>query len=240
MALEHPVPEEELRQSIVENDFPQFHQKENVIVPRVSSVLKLHRKGLHQKLHFTKNHPQFLRFVDQSCIEGNHIHNRIKDLLLGHKQERESLSLVEQEKVQRFQRWAGAHVMQLLTQPETTLVSQKQGFAGTPDIICRIKKKNYVIDIKTGHDIHEPNWLQVESYRLLIHELLGLKIDKVAVLSLGRNTSSGYHLAISDPNCKRIEEFQQMVQQWHQMFPQPFGNIHDVDTDAIHAMHLSV
>ena len=59
------------------------------------------------------------------------------------------------------------------------LIDSKYGFAGTPDLICNIDGKLWIIDFKTGGNYKTHN-LQCRMYALLYEAIFGKKVDVIA------------------------------------------------------------
>ena len=61
------------------------------------------------------------------------------------------------------------------------LITPVFGFAGTPDLICKINGKTWLIDFKTGGH-YKTHILQCRMYALLYEEMFGETIDCIAGL----------------------------------------------------------
>lgn len=81
-----------------------------------------------------------------------------------------------------FYRWADDTDMVVMDQ-ERTVFNRKEKYAGTLDLLCNIKNKIYVVDVKTGKDIYPEAFIQTSAYReALISN--GQKVDGIAVVLL--------------------------------------------------------
>ena len=69
--------------------------------------------------------------------------------------------------LREFTQWMKDHKPEMLI-VEKPLYSAKYGYAGTPDLICVINRKIYVVDIKTG--MFEMAGIQLSAYEQLYRE----------------------------------------------------------------------
>lgn len=74
---------------------------------------------------------------------------------------------------------------------EGAFASDKYGFGGCIDIICRLNDKITLLDYKTSGAIYDEMIAQVSAYKLLAEEK-GYKIEQVIILRFGREEAEGY------------------------------------------------
>jgi len=78
---------------------------------------------------------------------------------------------------------------------EQELVSEKYKFGGTPDLLAEIDGVNWLIDFKTGSGIYDDYIIQLAGYALILEDR---KIDKVAIVRIGRTGSEGFETKTLD------------------------------------------
>lgn len=74
---------------------------------------------------------------------------------------------------------------------EEPMVSEEDGFGGTPDIITEEDSKLILTDFKTGTGIYEEHYIQMAAYDRLC-EVNGYDIDKYRILHIPREESESY------------------------------------------------
>ncbi len=134
---------------------------------------------------------------------GNKVHNAISDILAGYQVRidskfknangiMEELDTEECVAILSFVNWFNA------VKPETiaydfTVVSEKHGYAGTLDYLCRINGEVYLIDFKTGQTIWPTYNLQCSAYAEGLKEDINMITNfdankqpiKLAILQVG-------------------------------------------------------
>lgn len=230
--------DEELKESILTETFPLYHRDDQGILhPRSSGILKLHPDSLHRRIHFGDESPYFLQYVEQSAIEGNRIHDAIrghvdelmrrniiphKDFELKEPLDDTDMSLTHEEilKVRRCISWMLEQEITVLHPPEETIVARSLQYGGSPDLVCSMKKKTWVIDFKTGKHIQNCHWLQVESYARLLKVQFDINVDMIGVLILGSDKVA--RLVKRPVSNDAHREFQALQRQWFEFFPIAF------------------
>lgn len=74
---------------------------------------------------------------------------------------------------------------------EGAFASDKFGYGGTLDLLCRLNGKITLLDYKTSSAIYGEMISQVSAYKRLAEEQ-GYKIEQVIILRFGREESEGY------------------------------------------------
>lgn len=122
---------------------------------------------------------------------GTAIHKAIEALIAGQTLNEEHYKLEEWVKISSFVDWYKDYKPNFgLT--EVSVASKKHKYAGTVDAIAKINGENYVLDWKSSRNLHKSYPLQFSAYASAIEEMVGLKIDKTAVLQLGTSSKKGY------------------------------------------------
>lgn len=128
----------------------------------------------------------------------------------------------DHQKFNRFVAWERANRPTLLRMPESTLSSKELGFSGTPDIFCHVGGKKVLIDVKTGDEIHEANWIQISAYKKLLETIEGRRVDVKAILLLDAGNKKRSKLVTEGIHDARMEIFNGLLRRWNDMFPEPF------------------
>lgn len=107
-----------------------------------------------------KNHYQ--KKTDAGTI-GSFLHKWVEDYI---KQQNPSMPVNEalKEAVGKFLNWASEHKVKFLSS-EQVVYSQKYGYTGTLDFICKIDGKLYLGDLKTSSGIYPEYLIQTAAYR---------------------------------------------------------------------------
>lgn len=97
----------------------------------------------------------------------------------------EELSVEEYEAICSFTAWANKYKPKFLM-TESTVISEKFGFAGTIDCVAKIGDQIYIIDFKSSQYIWPSMEIQLSAYKQALREA-GRKVDniKLAILQLG-------------------------------------------------------
>lgn len=117
---------------------------------------------------------------------------------------------------------------------EESMLSETLGFGGTIDIVCKIDKKIWLIDTKTGNAIHKSHELQVAAYAMMWNEAHpSLKIDETAIMHLKAMTrgadksgkgvqGKGWQLKTFErPYTQAFEVFKHVHALWKEENPNP-------------------
>lgn len=136
-----------------------------------------------------------------AILNGNEV--RIDSKFINHETEKEEeLTLEECDAILSFVRWRNEHPDLEIVANESVLFSEKFGYAGTIDLICKIEDRYWLIDFKTSQQVWPEHILQVSAYKAIIangeNEFDGLAIEDaedmgLAILQLGyRKNRDGY------------------------------------------------
>lgn len=69
---------------------------------------------------------------------------------------------------------------------EKELVSNKNKYGGTIDLIAKIDGETFIVDFKTSAKVHSTMFLQLSAYVYMAEEN-GIKIDRVGIVRLSKN-----------------------------------------------------
>lgn len=182
-----------------------WYQMDTTFVPSVTWILNSYPKGVqfYQWLA-SKGWDEAELIKSEAGDRGNKIHNAISDILAGYevkidskfrnsKGDFEELTGDECEAILSFITWYNE------VKPETiaydfTCYSEKHGYAGTLDYLCRIGEEVYLVDFKTGQNVWDTYALQVSAYKEALKEDInmitnfdGTQPIKLAILQVGYN-----------------------------------------------------
>lgn len=143
--------------------------------------------------------------------KGSKVHDAISAILRGEEvridskflnrstEQEEELTLEECDAIKSFVDWRN-EAKPVSIAWDVTIFSEKYGYAGTIDYICKIDGKTYIIDFKTSAQVWPEYELQVSAYKKPI-ELAEFSIDglndvaaiNLAILQIGyRKNKAGY------------------------------------------------
>ena len=163
---------------------------EERFVPSVTHILDVYPKGFGfmQWLKDLGNNAD--EVVRRAAEQGSRIHNVIDMYLRGeiiswaNESGNAMYSTEEWLMVAKFvEFWTTFKPTLIAT--EESLMSEKLGYGGTIDIVCKIGDKIWLIDTKTGNAIHKSHELQVAAYAMMWNEMYPeQKIDNTAIMHL--------------------------------------------------------
>ena len=139
--------------------------------------------------------------------KGSKVHNAIEDLLSGKElkmedkylnpstREPEELTVEEWEAIMSFQSWWETTKPELISK-EFVVFSDKNNYAGTVDLLCKIDGRVWLIDFKTGQSIWPEYELQVSAYKHAIEESRKDEfVEEIGILQIGyRRNKNMYKL----------------------------------------------
>jgi len=174
-------------------------------MPSVTWILNSYPKGIEfYKWLASKGWDEAQVIKEEAGDRGNKIHNAISDILGGYevridskfknsKGELEELTGDECEAILSFLKWKEESKAETIAY-DVTVYSEKHGFAGTLDYLCRIDGKVFVVDFKTGQTNYDSYALQVSAYKEALREgrVLISNFDEkedigLAILQVGYN-----------------------------------------------------
>lgn len=107
---------------------------------------------------------------DDAAERGTEMHLLFERYMLGDRIEMSSLSEFHAKALMSFDAWFQMEVLEVLA-VEVLLHSDKYGFAGTADLVCRLNgDKIAIVDFKSGSSVYEDYAVQLEMYKLAWNE----------------------------------------------------------------------
>ena len=167
-------------------------EAEDVFVPSVTWITQYYPKGTaYFKWLANKGWDEAEAIKVAAGDRGSRVHRAIEDLVNkktvkmdalyadseGIKKE---LSVDEYECIMSFVNWFNEVNPEVIAS-ETTVFSDKYNYAGTIDLVCKIKGELYIIDFKTSQYIWPSHRIQVAAYK----HALKYKNAKLGILQLG-------------------------------------------------------
>ena len=177
-------------------------QGKDIFVPSVTWIASFFPKGIgfYKWLANTGwNESQAIK--EAAGDKGSKVHLAIVDLLdkkevkmndqyinnsIGQKEE---LTSEEYECLMTFVSWFNKEKPEIVAR-EMVVFNNKDRYAGTVDLICKIKNELYVVDFKTSQSIWPEHEIQVSAYK---HALPGPESFNLAILQIGyKRNKAGY------------------------------------------------
>ena len=101
--------------------------------------------------------------------------------------------------------------------------SDKHEYAGTADLVVKMDKETWLLDLKTSNSIHKSYDLQLASYAKALEESKGIKIDRTGIIWLKAHTRSaskkkglyqgkGWQVRVIDDIDKNFELFKMIYE----------------------------
>lgn len=184
--------------SIVHDGLP---TAETLIQWRLKHALRAGKQGLDEASALSG------QLLDLAASDGTSVHKAAEDLLNG-----KSVNLAGRN---RKQMWGIASLANFFQDYEVRNWRTEQVtafdktmpdgvrivYAGTVDLIIEIYDKlvgqwfTWLIDYKTSKEVYTSHKLQALAYKASAEQSLGIKIDRVGILLLGKETQKGYLLS---------------------------------------------
>jgi len=122
------------------------------------------------------------------------------------------------EMILKFADFWRTHKPELIS-TEDFVWSDEHQYAGTADLVVKMDKQIWLLDLKTSNSLHKSYDLQLASYAKALEESKGIKIDRTGILWLKANTRSasnkkgvyqgkGWQVKVIDEIDKNFELFQ--------------------------------
>ena len=173
-----------------------WYVKEDMFVPSVTWICNYYPKGT-AFYKWLANHgwDESEALKNEAADKGSKVHYAIEDLIAGNevkmdskyynqtKDTDEELSVQEYECIMAFADWYEATQPEILKNEVTGF--KDEHFAGTVDLICKIKGELWVIDFKTGQYLWPSHELQLSAYKQLPVEGIDLSGAKLGILQVG-------------------------------------------------------
>ena len=122
------------------------------------------------------------------------------------------------EMILKFADFWRTHKPELIS-TEDFVWSDEHQYAGTADLVVKMDKQIWLLDLKTSNNLHKSYDLQLASYAKALEESKGIKIDRTGIHWLKANTRSasnkkgvyqgkGWQVKVVDEIDKNFELFQ--------------------------------
>jgi hypothetical protein len=170
-----------------------FYRRDGLYYPSVSSILNYFPKNrfFHDWLKDVGHNAEII--VNKAAAEGTQVHNAIEDFLNGNEikwlDEYGTIkySLDVWKMILKFADFWNKHKPELIA-TEYHLFSDKHKYAGTADLVVKIKNKLWLLDIKTSNSLHTSYDLQLASYAMAWNENHTEPIEETGILWLKAST----------------------------------------------------
>jgi CRISPR/Cas system-associated exonuclease Cas4 (RecB family) len=128
--------------------------------------------------------------LEKAGERGTAIHNACEELLRGVEIDLTRFPLESDKKcLVAFKNWCAEY------QPEVVeiekVLASELGYAGTLDILCKIKGDLTIVDIKTSSAVYDEHILQITAYQCALFEMTGELANRM-ILHLNPRTKIGY------------------------------------------------
>lgn len=180
-------------------------------VPSVTWITQSYPKGIQYfKWLADKGWDEAEEIKNMAGDKGTKVHLAIEAILRGEEVridsrfmsknsgQEEELTLEECDAIQSFIAWKNANDPKMLAS-EIVVFSEKHGYAGTVDFVCKIGDEFWIIDFKTSQQVWPSHELQLSAYKEALtngeNVVNGLDATnvKLAILQIGyRRNKNGY------------------------------------------------
>lgn len=183
------------------------HQKYMVdgeIVPSVTAVLHMQGKeelvkwansigklGMDSTIEAEK--AGIIGSAFHTYIESKFCNSKNESLILGEEFQEimeccnTSMRSKVQNTIDSFNKWYRKNDSFTVLESELSLVSEKFGYGGTIDCVCKWKEYICVLDYKTSKDFYSNHFTQLAAYHKLLKENTDYNIDLAIILRLDKN-----------------------------------------------------
>jgi hypothetical protein len=199
-----------------------FYRRNNKYYPSVSSILNYFPKNqyFHSWLKDVGHNSDII--AQKAAQEGTQVHNAIEAFLNGENIQwideygNAKYSLEIWKMILKFAEFWNTYKPELIAS-EYHLFSDKHEYAGTADLVVRLKEKLWLLDIKTSNSLHTSYDLQLASYAKAWNETHDEHIEKTGIMWLKAATrgegkkdkiqGKGWELKIIDDIDKNFDMF---------------------------------
>ena len=166
-----------------------FYRRDGQYYPSVSSVLNFFPKNqfFHSWLKDVGHNSEII--AQKAAAEGTQVHNAVEAFILG-----EEISWLDEygnakysldvwKMILKFAEFWNTHKPELVA-TEYHLFSDEHKFAGTADLIVRMRDKLWLLDVKTSNSLHTTYDLQLAAYAKAWSETHTEPIEETGILWL--------------------------------------------------------
>jgi hypothetical protein len=170
-----------------------FYKRNDKYYPSVTSILNYFPKNqfFHSWLKDVGHNSDII--ASKAAAEGTQTHNAIEDFLQGNEINwldeygNAKYSLDVWKMILKFADFWNTHKPELIM-GEYHLFSDEYEYAGTADLIVKLKDKLWLLDIKTSNSLHTSYDLQLAAYAKAWNETHNEKIEETGILWLKAST----------------------------------------------------
>jgi PD-(D/E)XK nuclease superfamily len=170
-----------------------FYKRNDEFYPSVSTILNYFPKNsfFHSWLKDVGHNSDII--VAKAAAEGTQVHNAIEKFITGEEVKwldefgSTQYSLDVWKMILKFADFWTTHKPELVA-AEYHLFSDENKYAGTGDLIVRLNKKLWLLDIKTSNSLHTSYNLQLAAYAKAWNETHDEKIEETGILWLKAST----------------------------------------------------
>lgn len=170
-----------------------YYQYNDEYFPSVSHILSCYPKGKYFEDWLKSYGLNADAIAEKAAFEGTQVHNAIEQLLLGKEikwidsKGHANYSLDVWKMILKFIDFYNTFQPEIISS-EKQIYSVEHKYAGTTDLVLKIKDKIYLMDIKTSNSLHYTYDLQLAAYKVAWEEREPIKIDEVGILWLKAST----------------------------------------------------
>ena len=205
-----------------------YKRSEGVYYPSVTTILQFMPKAkfFETWLKDVGHNADFI--MRKAGKEGTQVHEAAEALVLGEEVSwiddygNAKYSQIVWEMILKFAEFWKTAKPELIS-TEDFVWSDEHKYAGTADLVVKIDKETWLLDIKTSNSIHKSYDLQLASYAKALEESKGIKIDRTGIIWLKAHTKGpskkkgvyqgkGWQLRIIDDIDKNFELFKMIYE----------------------------
>ena len=205
-----------------------YKRSEGVYYPSVTTILQFMPKAkfFETWLKDVGHNADFI--MRKAGKEGTQVHEAAEALVLGEEVSwiddygNAKYSQIVWEMILKFAEFWKTSKPELIS-TEDFVWSDEHKYAGTADLVVKMNKQTWLLDIKTSNSIHKSYDLQLASYAKALEESKGIKIDRTGIIWLKAHTKGpskkkgvyqgkGWQLRIIDDIDKNFELFKMIYE----------------------------
>jgi len=205
-----------------------YKRSEGVYYPSVTTILQFMPKAkfFETWLKDVGHNADFI--MRKAGKEGTQVHEAAEALVLGEEVSwmddygNAKYSQIVWEMILKFAEFWKTSKPELIS-TEDFVWSDEHKYAGTADLVVKMDKETWLLDIKTSNSIHKSYDLQLASYAKALEESKGIKIDRTGIIWLKAHTKGpskkkgvyqgkGWQLRIIDDIDKNFELFKMIYE----------------------------
>ena len=205
-----------------------YKRSEGVYYPSVTTILQFMPKAkfFETWLKDVGHNADFI--MRKAGKEGTQVHEAAEALVLGEEVSwmddygNAKYSQIVWEMILKFADFWKTSKPELIS-TEDFVWSDEHKYAGTADLVVKMDKETWLLDIKTSNSIHKSYDLQLASYAKALEESKGIKIDRTGIIWLKAHTKGpskkkgvyqgkGWQLRIIDDIDKNFELFKMIYE----------------------------